>query len=309
MYWVPFIKKLGIDPERLIVLTRGGAHLWYPAKRHVELFSLRPPKDIRVENILTFQRTGMMKQQRWTAFDRQVVKDAAATLGLKKYLTLHPQWMYQTLAPFWESERGLFWLLRNVDIQNLPTVELQGGPTLPDAFVAVRFYSRATFPHGEVAHTVALETVKLLASQQPVILLNAGFHADDHVDFEMPKIEHVYKMTDLYKTTPENNLSIQSALIAKAQAFVGTYGGLAQLALLYKKPTVSFYQDWQGTCLAHKHLMDTIALQMGVTAQVFRVTDVPILHAAVPKLVIHAGPPSSSSHARELSSVPQGVVA
>src|SRR5688572_28997964 len=100
LYWVPFLLRLGISRERLIPITRGGAHLWYQADRHVELYDLRTPKQIRVDNLHTHQRTGMLKQQAWTKLDREVIEEAAARLGLTDYLVLHPHWMYRHLAAF-----------------------------------------------------------------------------------------------------------------------------------------------------------------------------------------------------------------
>jgi hypothetical protein len=301
LYWIPFLRKLGIGPERLIPITRGGAHVWYPAQRHVELFSLRTPKDIRVENTLQVMRTGMLKPYAWTDFDRAVVREAAASLGLTDYHVLHPSWLYALLDDYWEQRRGLTWLGRHVDITTFPNLTIDG-LTLPDSFVAVRFYARATYPMLDVGMTVAKETVKQIAKQHHVVLLNPGIHADDHLDFELAG-PNVSRLSDLATVTPENNLAVQSAVLSKALGFVGTYGGLAQLALLYKKPTVSFYTDWHGTAIAHKHYADAIATQLGVSCQVLRVTDVPLLHTVLP-LVQFATRGGSSSGARQATPAP-----
>jgi hypothetical protein len=283
LYFVPFLRALGIDPERLYIVTRAGAHVWYPNPRGIELFALRDPKQVRVENIKQVKQTGMLKQTAVSAFDRDVLKDAAGELKLTRYLTLHPSWMYHVLEPFWESRRGLSWLHQHVNLQSLPPPDVPG-LTLPPAFVAVRFYARSTFPYGDVAATIAQETIRQLAAQQPVVLLNAPVHADEHVDFDVKDQPNLYRLKDLVTMTPQNNLAVQSAVLAKAVGFVGTYGGLAQLALLYKKPTVSFYQDWQGTLVAHKHLADAMAMQAGVACQVVRVTEIPLLRTVLPAI-------------------------
>jgi hypothetical protein len=303
LYWVPFLRTLGISPDRLIPVTRGGAHVWYPATRHVELYTLRTPKDLRVENTLNVMRTGMLKPYAWTAFDRAVIKDAAKSLGLTRYHTLHPSWMYWLLEDFWNQRRGLGWLGRYVDIQTLPTPVLDG-LTLPEAFVAVRFYARATFPLTDLGQTIATETIKQLATQYQVIVLNPGIHADDHIDFPLKAIPNVMRLSDLCKITPENNLAVQSAVIAKAMGFVGTYGGLAQLALLYKKPTVSFYTDWHGTAIAHKHYADAIATQLGVACQVSKVTEIPLLHSVLPKVEFTVAGSSSGARKAQMATTP-----
>jgi hypothetical protein len=293
LYWIPFLRRLGISRDRLIPICPGGSHLWYPADRHVELFDLRTPKDIRVDNLLTQQKTGELKQKAWTALDRQIVKDAAEKLGLKDYLTLHPHWMYGQVTRFWEGRMSVGALERHLKIEPFPAVE-SSGAVLPEQFVAVRFYARSTFPQTEACQTVAVETIKKLAQVQTVVLLHSPLYTDDHIDFEVPKIPNVLRMTDLFKVTPQNNLAVQSALISKAQGFVGTYGGLAQLAMLYRKPTISFYQDWQGTAVAHRQLMEAIALQMGVCCQVVRVTEIPLLNAVLPNIQITLGSGSSA---------------
>jgi hypothetical protein len=43
--------------------------------------------------------------------------------------------------------------------------------------------------------------------------------------------------------TPEGNLAVQTAVIAGARAFVGTYGGYSYLAPLYGVRSLAFYSD------------------------------------------------------------------
>lgn len=290
LYWIPFIQSLGVDPARIIPVTRGGAAIWYGSPSGVELYDLRTPKEVRIENMLQHAQTGLLKQTRVTDFDRAVIKDAAKAAGLTKYHVLHPAWMYTTLAPFWEGQRGLEWV-----IPRLTTVEkgqrvlhhLTRNPApegLPAGYCAARFYARSTFPHADATIQCARESLKLIASHQPVILLNPGVHADEHIDIPTKDIPNVYKLKDLIDVEPRSNLALQAAVIGGATGFVGTYGGVAQLALRLGKPSVSFYWDWHGTALAHKHLSEAIALQTGVAFLTMRLTEIPLLKAIVPDL-------------------------
>jgi hypothetical protein len=43
--------------------------------------------------------------------------------------------------------------------------------------------------------------------------------------------------------TPRNNLDIQTKVISRARAFVGTYGGLSYLAPLYGVTSLAFYSQ------------------------------------------------------------------
>lgn len=286
LYWLPWLAKLRaelkIAPERLFPITRGGAASWYGTPQGLELYALRTPQQVRVENRRQHAQTGMLKQTAVTAWDRDVIHDATAQLGLKDPILLHPAWMYAQLTPYWEQVTGLTRLLDHTIFQlPLPTAPLPGGLTLPEQFVAVKFYARATFPYDGATKAFAAATVRHLASQQPVVLLNADVHVDDHLDFLVCG-PNILQLRDLVKTLPETNLAVQSAILARAQGFVGTYGGFSQLALMLGKPSVSFYTKWEGTCVAHKHLADDIAIRAGVATVVTQVAHLPLLDAVYP---------------------------
>lgn len=292
LYWIPFVQSLGVDPERLIPVTRGGASIWYGAPHGVELYDLRDPKDIRIENALQHQQTGLLKQVRVTKFDRAIIKDAAKAANLTTYHVLHPAWMYTTLAPFWDGRQGFQWLLPQITHRETkdgktyhalaPIRAPQFDLELPKNYCAARFYARSTFPYTDTTLQCVRACVKQLSAQQPVILLNPGVHADEHVDIKIKDLPNVFRLSDLVKVEPRMNLAIQSAIIAGATGFVGTYGGLAQLALRLGKPSVSFYWDWTGTAIAHKHLSETLALQTGVNFLTLKLTDIPLLKMIAP---------------------------
>lgn len=288
LYWLPWLAalraKLKLAPARLIPITRGGAGAWYQTPTAIELYAMRDPKDVRIENRRQMLADAMQKQVVVTDWDRAVLADAAETLHLSRYLTLHPAWMYQTCAPYWEALRGLEWLLQRTQYQQpMTTLEPLQVP-LPVPFVAVSFYHRATFPPNDVTGTVARLTIEQLAKAQAVVLLSSGAHLDDHVSYRLKKTPaNVFQLRDLVPTmTPANNLAVQSAVLAQALGFVGTYGGLSQLALRLGKPSVSFYQDWGGTSYAHKHLADFLSMATGVPYAVQRIVDVPLLRDVLP---------------------------
>lgn len=285
LYWIPFLAKLrhdfGIAPERLIPITRGGAAIWYDTPTGVELFAMRTPQDVRVENRLQQQRTGLLKQTHVTPFDRQVLRDVAETLGLRRYHTLHPAWMYQTLEDFWEARRGLTWLQDRVRFTPLPTFKLDS-VTLPPAFIAVRFYFRSTLPATPSVVAFAKHAIRRLAQTQPVVILTSGHVLDDHLDYLPKDVPNLTVLSDLIPMTPQDNLAVQAAVLQRALGFVGTYGGMAQLALRLGKPSVSVYDEWHGTAPPHKHLSEALARQMGVGFNVVRIGDVPQLQAAFP---------------------------
>jgi hypothetical protein len=288
LYWLPFLhhlrESLGIARERIIPITRGGAALWYDAPTGVELFEMRTPQAVRVENRLRQQESGMLKQTHVRPFDREIYRDAAETLGLTSYQTLHPSWMYQTLRPFWDGETGLAWLQQRMRFQGFPQLGIEG-ITLPDHFIAVRFYFRATFGRTPVNVEFAEHCIRTIAKHTPVVVLNTPDVIDDHLDYVPKGLENVTVLSDLAALTPANNLAIQSAVLQRASGFVGTYGGMAQLALRMGKPSISVYDQWHGTAWPHRHLSDALAVQMGTSFHVVAVNDIPAFQAVMPTVV------------------------
>jgi hypothetical protein len=289
MYWLPFLswcaKRIPRFVARSVIVTRGGAanlygqpvniegqtvHAFISVQREVDLYALRSVTDVRRENLYDWSRTKLQKQTQVTKWDRLVLAEAAdRVLGARvvdidvtgapmlsdaKYHILHPSWMYWALQPFWGEERGLAYLLSMTDYTPLPRPHMSVATTgiwteLPKKFVALKFYGRATFPwpHPETARFVA-ELAGIIAAQTDVVLLDSGHAGDDHGDIPLEG-PHIHRLPTV---PPEQNLALQAAVLGKATAFVGTYGGMAQLALRMRVPSVSFYTEWGGT--AHAHL-------------------------------------------------------
>ena len=293
LYWLPWLaqvrRDLNLPPARIIPISRGGAAAWYAVPKGIELYDMRSPQDVRVEQRLQQAQTGTVKQRTITAFDRGILADAAQTLGLgRRYGVLHPAWMYQALAPFWETRQGLAWLGRQMPLGYLPPAPVLTDVTLPEHFVAVRFYFRPTFPLNPTNIQFAKETIRQLASRQAVIVLNSGLSLDDHLDYVPRDVPNVVVLAEQAPLTAQNNLLVQSAILAKADAFVGTYGGMAQLALRFKKPVISVFDDWHSTALAHKTLSEAIALQSGVPFTVVSIRVLPQLQHALPTVTAAA---------------------
>lgn len=289
LYWLSFLEVLkdaGVKAERMIPIGRGGSAIWYGCPTGIELYAMRSLQDVRVENMIRAKKTGMIKQMDWTHFDRSVVADVAKTLNLKKYWALHPSWMYRTLAPYWGGQRGIDWLMARAKYDLMKAPPLPDGLTLPEMFVAVKFYFRGTFPHTQPCLDLARHTVNRLLKEGPVVLLNTGLHADEHVDLTFKPQANLFQLRDLTTVTAENSLLLQSGVIARAQGFVGTYGGLAQLAQKFARPCITFYAEWGGTMMAHKHLSDAISLRTGIPFIVHALKEIPLVKTVLPDFII-----------------------
>lgn len=297
LYWIPFLAYLqaayGIASDRLIPITRGGAGAWYGTPQGVELYSLRTLQETRVANRLTRKRTGMLKQRDdQDAWDRAVLADAAAKFKYRHYWTIHPSDMYLAFEDFWNEQAGMDLVRQQMHIVKMPTPPLPDGVTLPENFLAVKFYARTTLAPTPLVTSYVTETVRLLASRQPVVVLETGVLADDHADYPLPEMPNVYRLKDLCPITPETSLSSLSAVLGRSQGFVGTYGGIAQVALRMGVGSLSVYDQWGGTCWAHKTLSEQIALAQRTSWITVRLMDLPFIQECCPRVTLGTPPPA-----------------
>lgn len=268
-YWIPFLARIGQKVkrfnERAVIVTRGGTGVLYRhlATQAIDLYSLRAVKDVRRENLRGQVDTGLLKQTQVTEWDASVLDDAADALKVQRpFHVIHPAWMYWALEPFWAEEAGVKYLVSLADYTPIPKPQLAPECPLPPKFVAVKFYSRHTFPypHPEVGEWVQ-KAVATIAAQTPVVVLASDSEYDDHADLAIvgPNISRL--ATDV---PPEQNLAMQASVLAHATAFVGTYGGVAQLALRMGVPSLSVYAQWGGTSHAHYALSSYLSKTTGV---------------------------------------------
>ena len=134
--------------------------------------------------------------------------------------------------------RRLFEYLDPASLPKGSTADLP--PGLPSEYVAIRFYFSQCLPDTPSNRALISDTVKSVAARLPVVLLNTPFSVDDHVDAapDAPATGSIARFL-----TPENNLAVQTAVISRARAFIGTYGGFSYLAPLYGVPSVTFYSE------------------------------------------------------------------
>jgi hypothetical protein len=253
LYWLPLLAKwrqqYRIPKERLVVLSRGGAGIWYDAGRTAELYDYAPVSTIRKAMLRDSAASGSIKQAGMSEWERVLLPVIAQDLGLSSYHLLHPSLMYTSLAPWWEGRVGQATALAGLRWGGLPVPAPPLSLPLPERFVAVRFYSRLTWPLSEELRTWVWSAVEGMSKLLPIVVLDSGLHADDHMDFPIPLSASVTSIRD--HVTPQNNLAVQSAVIAKAQAFVGTY----------------------GTAIGHKQLTEWIAMQQGTPCFIGRPDD------------------------------------
>jgi len=281
LYYIPFLhwalSSAGISKDRCLAVSRGGMGKLYPAASAVDLYDLRGVEAVRLENATDHRERGIQKQTTVTPWDRQVAADALARswqdgqidcteadVARRRFHLLHPSWMYWLLDDYWEEKRGVRHVVEHCRFEELPVPVLPEGFGLPQKFLAVRFYERATFPLVPEVRGYVREMVANLAARRPVVLLSQSGHFDDHTDLPLAGAN----ILRLPEVPPAQNFLLQAAVIARCNAFVGTYGGVAQWALRYRRPSLSFYTSFGQTAVAHwslsRHLANTANLPFEV---------------------------------------------
>jgi hypothetical protein len=276
LYWLPWLSyvlsRAAMPISQVYVLSRGGAGQWYGLdKDHIlDLYVLRPVDEVRRQMQLDVQRQGKIKQYSLTAWDRGVIRQACAHWNITRPWVLDPGQMFHLFDDFWEGKRGLPDVLTQTRWDRLPKPVMQMDG-LPPKFYAMRFYARPTFkPTGDTVKFIQ-KVVQGLTKRMPVVVLGTPYHLDDHVDLPFPTGDNVFMVPTV---DPSEVLMQQTAVIAASQGFVGTYGGIAQLAMRLGVPSLSFYDQWKGTLPVHRHLSEEVSHVTGVPFYTVRMNDV-----------------------------------
>lgn len=255
LYWVPFVRwiqsQFRIPPERLIVVTRGGAAAWYSdvTTRAVELFDLMSPEEYAAGNAQrSVEDRGTLKQFGVSSMDQRIVGDVERRLGISRSRVLHPSLLYRLFHQFWLGHRPPSFLEKRTRYRRIaaPDVAL---PPLPPTFVAVKFYTAASLPPTASVRRALQAIVLGLAERTDVVMLDTGLTLDDHEDYSFAAASRIHSVRDAL--TPRDNLAVQTAIIGRASSFVGTCGALAWLAPMLGVDTTAVLADAR---FLHGHL-------------------------------------------------------
>lgn len=262
LYWIPFVtwavEQAEIAPERIVVVSRGGPESWYAhlGGRYVDALAHVTPEEFRAGT------EAMKKQRQVGPFDREVLRRVMRAHGISRPMLIHPGPMYTLFYPFWKQKTTV------QRVERFTTHRLIARPRhaalagrLPADYVAVRFYFSDSFPDTPDNRAFVESTLRALTASTDVVLLNTAFRLDDHSDFAQTRSGRVHVVDDLM--TPARNLDLQTAVIAGARAFVGTYGGYAYLAPLLGVPTLAFYAVRDGWFAHHLELAERTFRALG----------------------------------------------
>jgi hypothetical protein len=258
LYWIPFLNWVKtyrpFDPERMLVVSRGGAGIWYQniTKNYVDLFDFFTPEQFKAKNADRLQEN-KQKHLALTNFDREILKLAYQHLGSKQVELLHPMYMYRLFYPYWKSQVSSNLVDTFATFERLPAIDTSDvAGELPRDFTAVRFYFNESFPDTEENKLFVTRLLQTLTDAGDVVLLNPDLQIDDHWEMTFGKNPRIHSVDHLM--TPRNNLEIQTKVISRARAFVGTYGGLSYLAPMYGVTSLAFFSHREKFSPQHLEL-------------------------------------------------------
>ena len=254
LYWVPFLRwfaeRFAVRSERILVLSRGGTQAWYSpfAGRYADVFDQVTPDTFRDQHDARVSRLGEQKQTQLSEFDRELIAGATSASRVVSWSLLHPSSMYTLFNPFWWGHLTTQWVHRHARYARLlppPLSEM----TLPsEPYAAVKFYYNECFPPTDRNRAFVRDVTEALASRGPVVALHNGLRIDDHSGerVEARGVQHLPEGLD-----PARNLLVQSAIVAGAREFVGTYGGFSYLAPFYGVRSTAFFSNAAGFSPRH----------------------------------------------------------
>jgi hypothetical protein len=275
LYWIPFLRwftdRYRVSRDRMIVVSRGGsAAAWYGsvAGRSHDALAFMPLDEFKRKNADRSGQLGEQKQIAETALDDEIISFVRQLEG-RPVSVLHPSIMYRLFAPYWWGHQPLEWVRQYAQFSLLAPPALP--VALPANYTAVKFYFNDCFRDTADHRAFVDRVVRQLSEQGPVISLSTGLSVDDHDPCE-PDIAAMQGIRDLL--SPESNLLVQSAIVAGAQRFVGTYGGFAYLAPLCGVPAVSYYTEPGTFSMRHLDLIRDV-LTSGGRPDLLEVVEVP----------------------------------
>jgi hypothetical protein len=252
LYWVPFLrwfaKEFDVPPARLVAVSRGGAASWYEpfAGTYLDVLDYASPDELKDHHGYRLRELGEQKQRRITPFEQKVL--AAMRLDGSGDALLHPSEMYRLFNPFWWRHTTEAWVHRRAIYAPLIPPHNAPLPALPPSFAAVKFYFNDCFPETGANVEFARETVRALVARSPVVSLAMEQRVDDHTAVSLRDLGVI----SLQPGAVSQNLHLQSAVVARASVFVGTYGGFSYLAPFYGVRSVAYYDD--ASAFSPRHL-------------------------------------------------------
>ena len=240
LYWIPLVRRLlaehAVDPDRVTVLSRGGAGGWYRdcCAHSLEVLDLVEPERYLAELVDRRRREGGAKQFFQDRLDEVLTARALERIG--DAVPVHPLLMYSRLRFLFEGLQPPEDAPLLADYRMLERDAWQLPPGCPAEYVAVKLYFSDPFPDEGSSRELAARALEELAADSAVVVLTSGMQLDEHREW-VPSGPRIHDSSAW--VTPQDNLAVQTALVARSRAFACTYGGFSYLGTMLGVPTLA----------------------------------------------------------------------
>lgn len=271
LYWIPFLHwvkaAFRLEADRLVAVSRGGVGAWYAglAGGYIEIWDDLDPAEFARRNA----NRGATKQLESSSLDAAVLDNVARRLGTRDFDVIHPALMYRLFTLYWSGHRAMGFIDAHTRFTRHTIAPVIDPALLPREYVAVKFYAAQSLPDTPELRALLRTVVRGLADRLPVVLLDTGLVLeDDHADYSLAGAGVISARPWM---VPQNNLGVQSQIVAGARAFVGTCGSIAWLAPRLGVDTSAVFVDPQWL---HAHLAVAMRAYHKLAAGRFAVADV-----------------------------------
>ena len=255
LYWVPFLRwfaeRFHVAPERLLVVSRGGTAAWYRpfAAGYRETFDYLTPEEFRRRHDERVAANGEQKQTQVLAFERELLRELTTDVQTGRCCTRRACTGCSTRSG------GATWTSRGCTRTPLRAADGRRGRRVRAAAGAVHggevLFQRVLSRHRREPRVRRGARCRRSPSAGPVVSLATGLRLDDHDGDDLAGA----RRPDAAARTlqPRDNLAVQTAAVAGASAFVGTYGGFSYLAPFLGVRATAYYSNVDG--FSQRHLL------------------------------------------------------
>jgi len=242
LYWIPFVRwasaAYGIPPERLIVIANGSPVGWYSsiAQRSIDVRSLFSATELDYWMRRTVpQRQQDYKQAVMSPFDAEIVERAARAFELSEYDVLHPSMLFRVRSRL-QKDRALERMQDVLRHERFEISKNNGLHGLPPSYVAMSVAFTEALPDTDENRQFLATLIDQVSANADVVLVDSPPPAE----IAIPRSDRVHRLEIIY---PNVDTAIQTQVVARARAFIGSHGGLAVAAAFCGTPAVTYHSD------------------------------------------------------------------
>jgi hypothetical protein len=284
LYWIPILQWLtqtaGVDPDRIVAVSRGGADPWYSdvAARYIDLLDHFGPQKLhqwRRQRHRVDARGGLTVQPA----DRRAFELARKAAGEPDAEWLHPSLVDRLFEPRWRWGAGLG--VTRAHTVHRPLATDVPPPSLEQPYVALDLHFSPCFPDTSENRSFAERLIAEVSSRTRVEVLWDPEGIEGYQAFAPDPGGPAHALS---APLPRQNLAALTQVVRHAELLISTYGGLSYLGPYLETPTVAFYSR-AGFPVVHLDEIERVGRELATgSTRLFRARHVGHLSPSRPSL-------------------------